>query len=524
MVHTMSDTGRPLDGHGHSDLIPQQTDGAASGHLCSQAVLESQIILLASEIHHGPCDAPWTVSTAHCALSTSLSKRSPAEIHLIRLLTQYNAHAPINLLPSEIFSEILFQIINDVMAVTFREIGRASIVCAYWRQAVLSYPLLWTNIDLFQEKYAALALERSHAAPLNLTLSPLRMRTGDTEENYTYPISDHASRIASLDLSQPCYSHAALFGIFPPSLPLLHTLSLDTMDLPFDAAEMDRALLRDTSIAHSAMPALRQLELEGLSLPWTLPLFRGLVHLQVRLTNESYLMNVSTFRDVLAACPGLEVLWLRNVGPDPADRRASDAAEPVSLPKLDYVHLEYFTSNGIACATLVLKIIPTLTSAENAMISGSMSTSEDSTMGFLWYRTASGLSTLRIANGWDSSMRRLLRVLPTVRVADFSQRAHESLQSISVARNLRAMLADLHMEQLERFETWQVPRGAIVEALRDQENGPLKKLRIATAPGSTDQERAGHIELLKDFVEELVDCDTFFWAREESVRAGIYMA
>ncbi|TFY70125.1 hypothetical protein EVG20_g2880 [Dentipellis fragilis] len=490
----MSDTGRgPFDGHEYS----------ASGHLCSQAVLEPRIISLASELHHGPCDVPWTVSTAHRVLSTTLSTRRPAELLLTRLLTQYNALAPINRLPPELFFDILFQLINDPMASSFRRTQLTSIVCVSWRQAVLSHPLLWTNIDLFQKRYAALALERSHGAPIKLTFSPRNVRAGDTEETYTNPISEHAARIAILDLTQSCYSHATLLGTFPPSLPLLHTLSLDANNSHFDAAQLNSALLRDTSIAHSATPALRKLELEGLSLPWTLPLFRGLVYLHIKLRNEFTPTSPSTFRDVLAACPDLETLRLNNVGPDPADPRVNTTVEPVSLPKLNYFQLESSTPNAIACAILALKIIPAVASAKDAVILGFMPNGRDST-GFLWYHLAIGPPTLRVSNAWDPNVRHLLRALPTVRVADFTS----DHQATSVARHLRTMLADLDVEQLECFETRNVPRGEIAEALSDRDIGTLKKLRIATVPHATEQERAGHLELLTDFVEELVDGNT----------------
>ncbi|TFY66099.1 hypothetical protein EVG20_g4986 [Dentipellis fragilis] len=116
----------------------------------------------------------------------------------------------------------------------------------------------------------------------------------------------------------------------------------------------------DTAVSSAVMPNLRILDLLRSSLLWTMPIFRGLTHLQVWEESRHATPSLSTFRDVLAGCPDLEHLSLCRAGPCTPAAEAETTIEPIGLPKLRSLGLLYdslspFTSSDeVARATLVL--------------------------------------------------------------------------------------------------------------------------------------------------------------------------
>ena len=76
---------------------------------------------------------------------------------------------PANRLPPEIISHIARCLLGG-HAVDTRPIVPLTHVCRYWRDSIISTPDVWTLISDQWEGLAALSLERSKAAPLEIWL------------------------------------------------------------------------------------------------------------------------------------------------------------------------------------------------------------------------------------------------------------------------------------------------------------------------------------------------------------------
>ncbi|KAA1467916.1 hypothetical protein DENSPDRAFT_833080 [Dentipellis sp. KUC8613] len=428
-------------------------------------------------------------------LSYSTQEDRPGTINPIeRLLKYYNALAPIHILPIELFFDILLRLIYDPRISPARAskcLANVSVVCTAWRSAVVSFPRLWTRIDLYHSKYVALALERSRDASIDLSFEYDWRRL--TRPEVFQAISDHAMRIASLKYTMPSHLHPTLLESFPSCLPSLHTLILKSTTR-HEITSSENLSLRSTS-----MPALRTLDLDGLWLPWTLPIFHGLVHLHVRLEGTPFFFSLQTLRDVLTACPDLETLLLYGVGPHPDQWSSLSVSEPIALPKLQELQLGYFAPCAAACAALVVHTIAVIPATARLSISCCM----HPTRQFTFTSSGYGVGEICVINGgMNPDTRRLLSLLPSVRAAMFHCRQGKE----DTVDNLLGMLDGLDLPQLETLVTEGTPLSALVEAVSTSsvEVGGLKKLKSVKVPRvGTVADRTRDIKLLECFASEV---------------------
>ncbi|TFY70137.1 hypothetical protein EVG20_g2878 [Dentipellis fragilis] len=461
--------------------------------------LETRMISRTNAVH---TDFSWATRT----LITSLPAGDPAISMLAGRLAQDNALAPIHTLPVEMFLVVLSYIV-DGSRTKYAPLSIVGAVCTSWRRIIVSSPSLWTSINLCKRVDFALALDRSCNAPINVTFNG--NPCANTLPDIYAAISHHATHIASLEFRLPSYPrpNATLLENFPSSFPLLHTLIFRSYtDLKIPPGES--FLLRNTSIGNSAMPVLRKLCLNRVSLPWTLPFFRGLVDLHIELdVEEPVFLNLEVFRDGLASCPQLESLLLHGVGPVPTESKSDIAAVPVPLPNLHMLDLHYCELGSATCAELVVGSIGMIPPTVDLSIG--FRGLDDNFVSLQAYPGSADTSRLHFADhsGWNPRMHWLFNRFPAVREARYSisrPSLPEELDSLS------AMLADPYLQQLEILTTHYVPLGVLATILKTRGTGMLKQptLWSAATPGTETDERED-LEFLKEQVGDVyVD---LFW-------------
>ncbi|TFY54458.1 hypothetical protein EVG20_g9697 [Dentipellis fragilis] len=283
-----------------------------------------------------------------------------------------------------------------------------------------------------------------------------------------------------MKFSLPIHSNLELLENFPLSLPLLR-------ELVIQSGPRQNFVYTDTlPLGSASTPALRILELTGVWVPWTLPLYRGLVHLRVQLyPGPSISLSLQTFRDVLVGCPELESLHLYGVLFD-ADTKLSAVAAtpPISLPRLQTLDFQAWKVSSTLChyAALVMGTIASV--PPTAMLSIECSTDTD-VFRFASLGTASGI--LSFSNGrairTDPEMHYLLGRLPSVHSLSLRWSGCND-------RNfLLLMLNGLNMQRLETLTTMGVPVSIFAGVLKRRGVGALKILRMGSLLSGDERER-----------------------------------
>ncbi|TFY65423.1 hypothetical protein EVG20_g5602 [Dentipellis fragilis] len=448
--------------------------------------LMDQIVSRAS--HRWLEDYPWFTHVDIHQVAELPHAGDTEPTQLGHFLIKFNALAPIHILPPEVFVSALSRLIHDPKispTQAHQYLLRASTVCVFWRHTIFSSPLLWTRVDLTQSEHAAVALKLSQMAPIHLEYNGV----GQPDVHTT--VFRHATRIKSLRLMMPLSSHGFLLGNFPPSFPLLHTLALRAMNIWDDRTSQRTYPLLRSSIAHSAMPSLRSLKIRGLWLPLTLPLFRGLIRLHIKLKGRLVTFPLSTFRDMLARCPELESLRLHNAGPTPCDTTPTPA---ISLPKLRELVLWYFDSSSASHAALVLGNV---TFPPNASLRISCSMPGLPSKGLTFSSPSASASAGRLYVLNDGGDPFVLHHLPKTRTLIY----HSFGQTQEVAEErLLAVLAALDLQWLQVLKTEWVSSTVLVNILSDGKIGALRKLAMNAVPWQSLDKREEEMDVLKGLV------------------------
>ncbi|KAA1469086.1 hypothetical protein DENSPDRAFT_927875 [Dentipellis sp. KUC8613] len=285
-------------------------------------------------------DFSWAAANVFHTIIVSHPSGQIDTARLQQLLLRYNDLTPINAFPFELFANIFSFVVHDpdiCTATANKQLGHLNAVCTRWRHSALSSAHLWSRIDLSQGDLAALSLQRALNSTLAIDIDRPLADTPEEQLSAMFaPILERAPRITEIRAKmQHGTPFEVLLARFPPALPLLHTLALETttgdMHLLNEGVPIsDNATL----VTRSSMPALRHLKLARVPLPWTLPIFRGLTTLYVDGAVERTQPSVALFREVLAACPELETLTLIDSGPIASLAETVTPPPPVSLPHL----------------------------------------------------------------------------------------------------------------------------------------------------------------------------------------------
>ena len=140
-----------------------------------------------------------------------------------------NMLLPVNRLPPEILSRIARDVPHKYSNIDAQRIIPLTHVCRYWRAAIVSVPENWTLISSCSNLLAALSLERSRAAPLEVSLFMDEVREQPGFAGLLIPYLENVKilRISELTTVEEI---AQTLPNFPLSTPNLQSLELSLSD------------------------------------------------------------------------------------------------------------------------------------------------------------------------------------------------------------------------------------------------------------------------------------------------------
>ncbi|KAI0780473.1 hypothetical protein BD413DRAFT_607772 [Trametes elegans] len=246
----------------------------------------------------------------------------------------------INILPPEVISQIFRQL--NIRRPASHELPYSilvSHVCSYWRSVALDCASLWSRIRIkrrINEERVATFLQRSKLTKLDVAIgcSGLEVNLRDV-----LPLlSPHARRIRSLSM---------IFGFeqIPLVRPFLEDLGSRLTTLDLTANENDGLRAEDDlreivlKLDSSCLPKLEKLSASGVLINPSKTLLARLTSLALRDLSRFEVYSARPFlanytNRILAACPQLKQLHLRDVFP-----RARDERGPFSFPELQELSL-----------------------------------------------------------------------------------------------------------------------------------------------------------------------------------------
>ncbi|KAK7018356.1 F-box domain-containing protein [Favolaschia claudopus] len=249
------------------------------------------------------------------------------------LKAKRNALAPIRRLPNELMTRIItiYASESDLFKLRWTNI---MFVCQHWHALILAAQPLWAYIDLGLSE-GNLSLTRLFAQIKRSGVAPLTIKTTLFEEFYIDCILDNSARIQELVVDGLAKCVFALVAKLPESsLPILASLSLNASGSDDDVPDDLGRSLPET-LLEGRLPNLRELNLECVTLPWSL--VSGLTVMSLtQCPNSSSSQTFPDLLDMLRSCPDLHILKLELVCPTP---NPDDSYAVVDLPALNWLQL-----------------------------------------------------------------------------------------------------------------------------------------------------------------------------------------
>jgi hypothetical protein len=243
-----------------------------------------------------------------------------------------NSFAPVNRLPPEVICLIPSSFRSK------RDLINATAVCRHWRNALLSSPDLWCDVDcsgslgprrecMFRE-----CLQRSRSAPLNVRLTSVR---------YLPDITPHLPRFNSLEIQLTVEGQLAKIAThFSQPAPLLRGLTIS-------AAALGRGLLSLPPASFGGeFAALKTLRLTGFSVLKMPHHFPRLIRFDLQ-TPDATSLRIDAMLQVLEQMPSLEVLRVRFCPFRHSPVSFASSLRLVSLPKLKEVEITTLDGSGV---------------------------------------------------------------------------------------------------------------------------------------------------------------------------------
>ena len=226
--------------------------------------------------------------------------------------------------PDEVITRIAMELI-PLHSKQHHNLISMSHVCKSWREAIISYPLLWNTIDNNGEMVTRMCLERSKSVPLKVSLSDF-----DTwSSNSRCLVGSHAGRFEELSLtgSLPRDLSEMFRSLVPSEKPLLrgltlwNTTTLDTASLTVHEPPRSPLLSAD-------IPTLHKLHLGSFPLTPQLSALRHLTDLELIDPGPT---ATNAVLDLLANNPRLERVAIVDMSDDHGSHRRDQG---VALPHL----------------------------------------------------------------------------------------------------------------------------------------------------------------------------------------------
>ena len=212
-------------------------------------------------------------------------------------------------------------------------------ICHQLRETGIASPQLWSTVDLTTPPIAELFLERCKYDPHTLMRFPSIFEVEPDEnprrDTLWEKLEGRAfNRLRSIVFEGTRHEFARrVVGVLQraPNVSNLNLCSLwsDQQKLPWPVG--------DTT------PNLSTLRLSGFSIRWTSPLLRNLTQLVLDFLPEPFskYTSIEVFLTALANCPNLEILDLKNTGPDLLYGRQERCDTVVQLCRLQGLSLEF---------------------------------------------------------------------------------------------------------------------------------------------------------------------------------------
>ncbi|EAU93606.1 hypothetical protein CC1G_02836 [Coprinopsis cinerea okayama7 len=271
-------------------------------------------------------------------------------------------------LPNEILAYIFALIILDPSE-NPAFVSKLGQVCSRWRALVVSTASLWSRIVLAypmnnpQLVYAAIALERSAAHPLDILLDCRDPEWDWEEETHNFQgthmqsilplILPHSSRWKKIEVLSDTWApvHAFLQATQETPLPILESASLSRCNAYFAApGETFQPESMRSPIAlfgGRSLQSLRDVSLVGVHVDWDKSALVHLRRLEFKYHSRDVMPTIHQFLRILGQCPDLLELSIVGWGPilDPKST-AVTAIELPSLQKLSFgfIDMSYSTA------------------------------------------------------------------------------------------------------------------------------------------------------------------------------------
>ena len=240
-----------------------------------------------------------------------------------------NMLQPVNRLPPEILSHIAQQIPNSADQDSTSIIPLTH-VCRYWRSSIISAPGNWTRISGSSEPLAELSLERSKAAPLQISLY---MDEVGERSGFSDLLAPYIQNIVTLTLSEIGSLEDLMQTVpnFPHSTPNLQSLKISLED---DERDLDISI--DPFQPFSS--TLRSLALFDIPLYPTFLNLRTLT--EFTLCDGAFTLPLDTLLTMLEENRGLERVDL-SIGFTDPDLHSSQRRAPISN-RLQHLSVSFF--------------------------------------------------------------------------------------------------------------------------------------------------------------------------------------
>lgn len=251
-------------------------------------------------------------------------------------LLQLNAVAPINLLPAELFLDILLQVVNLDYDPYIHQLRSIAFVCRYWLHSVLAEPQFWQVINIGDVGSANLVFRRNPHGPLRIRCS------GASDFK-------NISHFMELVLAQ---SHR--WKNFQwPTVANFEQRWLPLFNASFDSLEVLQFHLprKSTTVPIAPMKlaqCLKHVDVAAIALPWDEPNLSGLTSLVITQLDYNSPKLKQLVR-VLQSSPQLEWLALEDLGMgEEHSNTLLDSSEVIQLPRLKGLALDSWVPHNIS--------------------------------------------------------------------------------------------------------------------------------------------------------------------------------
>ena len=243
-----------------------------------------------------------------------------------------NSFASVNRLPPEVLGLIPSSFRSK------RDLINATAICRHWRNALLSYPDLWCDVDCsgsldpLRECMFRECLQRSRPAPLNVRLTSVR---------YLPSITPHLHRFNSLEIQLTVEEQLAKIAThFSQPAPLLRRLTIS-------AAALGRGLLSlPPTLFGGELVALKTLQLTGFSVLKMPHHFPQLTRFDLQ-TPDATSLRIDRMLQALEEMPLLETLRIRFRPFRHSPTSFASNLHLVTLPKLKEVEITTLDGSGV---------------------------------------------------------------------------------------------------------------------------------------------------------------------------------